>query len=116
MSNGRISIVAILAAILGFGVASKLNQSPLDDAPNVGCFENLVFTDALVHAGATDFVFQISEHADVALRMRNEISKGASFDILIVTNSDGPAEANQELVGDSFELCIEGDRPFLKAQ
>lgn len=71
------------------------------------CIRGAVYDDAVLHAGATDYVFVVSDGVSLTVRVTNDVSTEMGADALLTTGDDGPAEANAARLGQPHDLCQE---------
>lgn len=74
-----------------------------------GCLGDLAFADAVIHAGATDYVFDLASGIAVSVRIENGSGEGGTFAGLVAPQDDGPALPAPEQLGRRFDLCRNGD-------
>lgn len=72
------------------------------------CFEAR-FADAVVYAGATDFVFELASGEKLSVRSSHEGIPISGTTPLLGTAQDGPAEAATDRLGRIHRLCVAHD-------
>lgn len=99
----KTGLVLLLGTIIGAGLAWIETQAVRET-----CFEAR-YADAVIYAGATDFVFQLASGEQFNVRSSHEDRPVAGSTPLLGTARDAPAEAAADRLGRIHVLCIAHD-------
>lgn len=96
-----------LLSLIGFGfiLSNCSHQSR--------CIGELIYEDAVIYAGATDYVFRSENEVLISIRIPNEAPEIPGIIELLTRNLDGPAEPNENKIGEQFGLCQEGENFYI---
>jgi hypothetical protein len=94
----KLAAALALGLVLGAAAAFFARPRPL-------CLD-LVYRDALVNAGSTDYVFERSPAVGLWLRVEHATDDAAAFAGLTVPGSDGPAEPDPARLGRPYAVCF----------
>jgi len=104
MLHGRTLIAgALLGAATCFLALETLKPAPKEPIPE--CLKGLVFSDAILSAGSTEYIFEGTQPAHLSIHIEHEATKHEGFDNLLAPATDGPAEANADQIGRTFSFC-----------
>ena len=67
------------------------------------------YADAVVYAGATDFVFELASGEKLSVRSSHEGIPISGTNPLLGTEHDGPVEAAADRLGRIHRLCVAHD-------
>lgn len=67
------------------------------------------YADAVIHAGATDYVFDTAGGAVLIVRIANEAPAAVGSAPLVARSGDGPAVPAPDRLGVRHLVCIEAD-------
>jgi len=108
MLHGRTLIAgALLGAATCYLALETLKPAPKEPIPE--CLKGLVFSDAILSAGSTEYIFEGTELHHLSIHIAHEVTKHQGFETLLASATDGPAEANPDQIGKAFSLCDFGN-------
>jgi hypothetical protein len=96
-------LLLALGAIIGAGLAWLMMQ-----AVHTNCLKAR-YADAVVYAGATDFVFELASGEKLSVRSSHEGIPISGSTPLLGTGHDGPAAAATDRLGRLHLLCVTKD-------
>ena len=99
----KTGLLLLLGTIIGAGLAWMATQ-----AVRANCFKAR-YADAVVYAGATDFVFELASGERFSVRSSHEGILISGSTPLLGTAQDGPAEAATDRLGRIHLLCVAHD-------
>ena len=99
----KTGLLLLFGSIIGAGLAWITMQAVQEN-----CFEAR-YTDAVVYAGATDFVFELASGENLSIGSSNDGSPISGGTPLLGPAHEGPAEATTDRLGRIHLVCIAND-------
>jgi len=99
----KTGLLLLFGSIIGAGLAWITMQ-----AVQQNCFE-ASYADAVVYAGATDFVFELASGEKFSIRSSNDGSPISGSTPLLGPAHEGPAEATTDRLGRIHLVCVAND-------
>lgn len=99
----KTGLLLLFGSIIGAGLAWVTMQ-----AVQQACFE-ASYADAVVYAGATDFVFELASGEKLSIRSSNDSSPIFGSAPLLGPAHEGPAEATTDRLGRIHLICVAND-------
>ena len=106
------ALLALLGLCVAFGAGVAVEALLSHQSPCVVA----TYEDAVLHAGATDYVFALGEGTRITIRAEHGVARLSGSEALLGSATDGPAEPTPARLGHYHSICFDTDGLWIQHQ
>jgi hypothetical protein len=104
------ALLFLVGLCVAFGVGVAVGAVLSKQSPCVVA----TYEDAVLYAGATDYVFALGEGTRITIRAEHGVAQISGSDALMGLATDGPAEPTPARLGRYHSICFDADGLSIK--